>query len=108
MKQVFSIFMMALSMLVFGTVTALASESTVVSETEEVENVLARENPQQELMDVVYFRSENGVVELSDDPFENENAKSQSNNVMTRAENVSSWNTNRKSHSGKIAVNSRS
>lgn len=41
MKQAFSIFMMALSMLVFGTVTALASESTVVSETEEVENVLA-------------------------------------------------------------------
>ena len=33
----------------------------------------------------VYFRSENGVVELSDDPFESENSRSQSNNVMTGA-----------------------
>lgn len=146
LKKFFHISMMVFSMVVFGTMTAFASESMSVSETEDVETVLIRDNPQQELMDVVYFRSENGVVELSDAPFDDENARFQSNNVMTgtieyynngldsqgrpgytvttaiyssnlnikssrlmtKAENVSSWNTNRRNHSGRVAMNSRS
>lgn len=36
------------------------------------------------------------------------NLNIKSSRLMTKAENVSSWNTSRKNHSGRIAVNSRS
>lgn len=36
------------------------------------------------------------------------NLNIKSSRLMTRAENVSSWNTNNRNHTGRVAVNSRS
>lgn len=58
--------------MVLGSVTAFGSDLVSVSETETAEAVFTRDNQDRELLDVVYFRSENGVSELSDDPFESE------------------------------------
>ena len=66
-----------ISMLAAGSMIALGADS--ISETIAVETVFAKENQERELMDVVYFRSENGVAELSEVPFENENSKTLGN-----------------------------
>ena len=50
-----------ISMLAAGSMIALGADSISVSETIAVETVFAKENQERELMDVVYFRSENGV-----------------------------------------------
>ena len=63
--------------------TALGSDSISVSETKAVETVFAKENQERELMDVVYFRSENGVAELSEVLFENEKSKTLGNVKQT-------------------------
>ena len=68
-----------ISMLAAGSMIALGADSISVSETIALENVFAKENQERELMDVVYFRSENGVAELSEVPFENENSKTLGN-----------------------------
>ena len=68
-----------ISMLAAGSMIALGADSISVSETIAVETVFAKENQERELMDVVYFRSENGVAELSGVPFENENSKTLGN-----------------------------
>lgn len=68
-----------ISMLAAGSMIALGADSISVSETIAVETVSAKENQERELMDVVYFRSENGVAELSEVPFENENSKTLGN-----------------------------
>ncbi|RKJ04717.1 hypothetical protein D7X87_10560 [bacterium D16-54] len=68
-----------ISMLAAGSMIALGADSISVSETIAVETVFAKENQERELMGVVYFRSENGVAELSEVPFENENSKTLGN-----------------------------
>ncbi len=62
---------------------AFVSESISVSKTEDIEDVYARNDQERKLVDMVYFRSENSVIELPYDPFKSENSRYQSNNVMT-------------------------
>lgn len=57
LKRLYYALILALFMLVFGSMTAFASESISMSETEDVEGVFARNNQQRELVDVVYFRN---------------------------------------------------
>lgn len=141
-----SMVVMATMLLAFGSTTAFAANNDAETENVSVEMVPYDANASRELIDTVYFRSENGNTVMSETPFGSEEARAQSNNVMTgsidyyndgvdsqgrpgytvtatiyssnlnikssrlmtRAENVSSWNTNSRSHSGRVAVNSRS
>ncbi|WP_314723520.1 hypothetical protein [Enterocloster bolteae] len=139
----------AATVLSFGNIIAFGAETQASAETVAVEVVPYSADTNHELVDIIYFRSEDGNTVMSDTPFEvgeSEETRAQSNNVMTgsieyfndgvnsqgrpgytvtatiyssnlnikssrlmtRAENVSSWNTNSKNHSGRIAVNSRS
>lgn len=138
--------MTAMAVMLFGSLTAFASENQATTETVTIETVSYDANKERELVDVVYFQSKNGNTVFSDVPFEAVEERSQSNNVMsgsiqyfydgldnqgrpgytvtatiyssnlnikssrlmTRAQNVSSWNTNNRNHSGRVAVNSRS
>lgn len=72
LKRFYRVLLPAFAVLVLGSVPAFGSGPVSVSETETAEAVFTRDNQDRELLDMVYFRSENGVSELSDDPFESE------------------------------------
>ncbi|WP_024345311.1 hypothetical protein [Lacrimispora indolis] len=144
-KALFSVAIIA-ALSAFSSIAALAADNEATTETVSIETVPYDANASRELIDTVYFKSENGNTIMSDTPFETQATRAQSNNVMTgsidyyndgidnqgrpgytvtatiystnlnikssrlmtRAENVSSWNTNNRNHTGRVAVNSRS
>ena len=62
--------MTAMAVMLFGSLTAFASENQATTETVTIETVSYDANKERELVDVVYFQSENGNTAFSDEPFE--------------------------------------
>lgn len=76
----------AATVLSFGNIIAFGAETQVSAETVAVEVVPYNADANHELVDIIYFRSEDGNTVMSDTPFEvgeSEETRAQSNNVMT-------------------------
>ncbi|MBE7723983.1 MAG: hypothetical protein E7244_05920 [Enterocloster citroniae] len=70
-KVLLSLALIATSLSAFGSTTALAAGNEATTETVSIEAVPYDANVDRELIDTVYFRSENGNTIMSETPFEN-------------------------------------